>query len=1517
MKQRILSLFMTIVIVFTITTPGLVPRAEAAGGTVTKSYIAAADTMQLNGQAEYNGIYDNDGDGYLYVGMSNNDGFVNVRNRMAATFNLGSPEGTIVSADLVVTVATVLRVPNHTLYMEVRGSAANSLDHSFTGTFPYVDTNSPYADKFTAKSTAEVPMGTYLQDQTITLNVKSAVDAFTDGSDRNVTFTLNGNEADPDSGRFLFYSLEAQNAAFRPKLVVTYETGPVNTPPTGSFTITEGAATGNSTVNLSVTGSDPDAGDSVSHMRFADSVANLSAASWLPFSNTATFSLSGGDGSKTIYMQLRDSNNGVSANSSQTILLDQTAPSGTIVINDGAAWTNSGTVTLKGTYSDGSGSGVEQTRLSNINSTWQTSWFNITDLNGRPWVLPAGEGAKTVYVQYRDRVGNSSSSISSSTITVDTTAPVITNVLNNKEYNSAVTPQFTEGSGLLNGSPYTSGTTITQEGSYTLIVTDLAGNSATVSFKIDTTAPTVLGVTNGGIYSTSRTITFNEGTATLNGAAFVKGSQVAPDGVYTLVVTDDAGNKTTVNFEIDKVAPTVTGVANNGNYKEAVNVTFNEGTATLNGAAFASGTDIDQDGSYTLVVTDVAGNVTTISFKIDTLAPTVSGVTAGGIYTAKVTPSFNEGTATLNGVAFTSGTDVVQDGSYTLVVTDAAGNVATVSFEIDMTAPVVTGVSNGGFYKTKVTVGFNEGTATLNGAAFAKDTEIDQDGAYTLVVTDAAGHVTTVSFMIDTVAPVVTGVADGGAYKISKTLDFNEGTATLNGAAFTSGTEVTQDGIYTLVVTDQAGNVTTVGFTIDTTAPVITGVADNGIFKSKVTAEFNEGTATLNGTAYISGTEIDQDGVYTLIVTDAAGNASTIQFQIDATAPTGTVIIQAGAEWTNVTDVILTLTSNDGNNGSGIVEMRFSSNGSDWGSWEPSATTKAWSLVTGDGEKTVYVQFKDKVGNVSGTIQDVIKLDQTIPTGTIVINSGATTTSGKLVTLTLTSSDGAGSGVTEMRFSEDNLTWLNWENVLPTKKWSFTGSPGLKNLFVQFRDAAGNVSVANLASITYQESSGSNGGASGSAGGTDTTSSPDDVMSTGGTSSTPNLDVVISTGSKSENAAKVDIKTVEGKKVTTVFLEEAQLKGMLNNSGNQPVITITVRNNSDTVHLEMNAALLQSLENSNVIIQLNTENAVYTLPLDQVSVNKWRNQLGADIPLKDMKIRVEMINLPNSAFVFKNSGDGQVLLVAPPVSFSIRGLYGNKGIELNQFDTFVERRFVIPAGIDPKRITTGVKLMSDGTIVHIPTKVVREGGRDYAILHSMTNSIYGLIYNKKTFNDVYKHWAQKSINDLASRLVINGADKQRFLPNSEITRAEFMAIMIRALGLSSANKTFHFKDIEEEAWFHQAIQIGYSYGLVDGHSDGSFKPNEKITRQEAMVILSRAMKLVELNKEIDNTKQQELVNHFADSEQLASWARQAAALTFDIGVISGYNGELRPLQHITRAETAAIIQRFLQKAEFI
>src|SRR5690606_22342987 len=105
---------------------------------------------------------------------------------------------------------------------------------------------------------------------------------------------------------------------------------------------------------------------------------------------------------------------------------------------------------------------------------------------------------------------------------------------------------------LLNGEPYNSGEPITDEDEYTLIVTDAASNADTVSFVIDKTVPVVTGVENGGFYNEGLTVTFNEGTATLNGEPFTSGTVVTGEDAYTLIVTDVAGNSDTVRFVIDK-----------------------------------------------------------------------------------------------------------------------------------------------------------------------------------------------------------------------------------------------------------------------------------------------------------------------------------------------------------------------------------------------------------------------------------------------------------------------------------------------------------------------------------------------------------------------------------------------------------------------------------------------------------------------------------------------------------------------------------------------------------------------------------------------------------------------------------------------------------------------------------------------------------------------------------------------------------------------------------------------------
>ncbi len=73
----------------------------------------------------------------------------------------------------------------------------------------------------------------------------------------------------------------------------------------------------------------------------------------------------------------------------------------------------------------------------------------------------------------------------------------------------------------------------------------------------------------------------------------------------------------------------------------------------------------------------------------------------------------------------------------------------------------------------------------------------------------------------------------------------------------------------------------------------------------------------------------------------------------------------------------------------------------------------------------------------------------------------------------------------------------------------------------------------------------------------------------------------------------------------------------------------------------------------------------------------------------------------------------------------------------------------------------------------------------YAVINSLTNSTYTVIYNPVNFADVNDSWAKDAINDMGSRMVVTGVDGKNYEPDRDITRAEFAAIMVRSLAFTS------------------------------------------------------------------------------------------------------------------------------------
>jgi len=182
---------------------------------------------------------------------------------------------------------------------------------------------------------------------------------------------------------------------------------------------------------------------------------------------------------------------------------------------------------------------------------------------------------------------------------------------------------------------------------------------------------------------------------------------------------------------------------------------------------------------------------------------------------------------------------------------------------------------------------------------------------------------------------------------------------------------------------------------------------------------------------------------------------------ISAPNAAGWVFAEPNAAGWVAQDVTVSLMATDNPTGSGVKEVTYSATGAQT---IPSTTVPGDSAdipVTAEGETTIAYFATDNAGNVEATKTLVVRLDETAPTGAVLINDGVESTNTASVTLGLTGDDGAGSGVTHMRFADTSagLSAIPWVAFADSSPYALAGADGTKTVYAQFRDAAGNFSI--------------------------------------------------------------------------------------------------------------------------------------------------------------------------------------------------------------------------------------------------------------------------------------------------------------------------------------------------------------------------------------------------------------------------------------------------------------------------
>ncbi len=174
---------------------------------------------------------------------------------------------------------------------------------------------------------------------------------------------------------------------------------------------------------------------------------------------------------------------------------------------------------------------------------------------------------------------------------------------------------------------------------------------------------------------------------------------------------------------------------------------------------------------------------------------------------------------------------------------------------------------------------------------------------------------------------------------------------------------------------------------------------------------------------------------------------------------------------------------------------------------------------------------------------------------------------------------------------------------------------------------------------------------------------------------------------------------------------------------------------------------------------------------------------------------------------------------------------------------------------------------------------------------------------KVTFTDIDGHWAEANIITAAEKGYFNGYEDGSFAPNNGVTRQEMAVVLVRVLGLTEKLGTAKLQNISDEAaiagWAAPSVALLLEMGIITGYEDGSFKPEVVITREQLCTILARA-----LTQKPATLKDMSFTDY-------SEWAKDYVQTMYTLGVVEGFeDGTFRGTNSVTRAEAATMLLRY-------
>lgn len=333
-----------------------------------------------------------------------------------------------------------------------------------------------------------------------------------------------------------------------------------------------------------------------------------------------------------------------------------------------------------------------------------------------------------------------------------------------------------------------------------------------------------------------------------------------------------------------------------------------------------------------------------------------------------------------------------------------------------------------------------------------------------------------------------------------------------------------------------------------------------------------------------------------------------------------------------------------------------------------------------------------------------------------------------------------------------------------------------------------------------------------------------------------------------------------------------------------PVVTLK-STKAGSLEATLQASLIKALADSGVSgVKIVSEGSSVVLPLSEVNGT-------TKVSISSSKT-AEGVNLANQQ--------------SDVVTIKVSDASGNDQYVAEQYKVSIPVR----DGADVSKLT--VAMIGNGSVTLVGGKY--DAATKSMVFYSNIPGTFAVVENSASFNDIGGlNWASESIQRLANLGILQGKGNGQFDPNGNVTRAEFTTMLTRALNLTANPSNQNtFDDVNQSAWYYDAVNAAKAFGIINGRSETQFDPNANITREEMAAIAANALKAI-LKYDSSITPVDEVLAQLKDGSLVSPVHIPSVAFLTNEGLMEGHgNGQFDPKGNSTRAQSAVIIARLLE-----